>query len=131
MKTFQMYREIRKTILRQLMDAEYGERYEIREAINLLRERSPQLFSSLEECAKNDIKMEEEIKQNIKKLYIIKGISQIVSKAFDGVSIKEDIHVYGDAFWTDVLTYAETQYHSGHSMRYTIVRDCLKSSGLA
>ena len=59
--------------------------------------------------------------KNRKKLYAI------ISVAFNGNrSIREDAEKYGPEFWKDVQEYAET-YGSGHSMRYTIMRDTVNA----
>ena len=54
-------------------------------------------------------------------------ISRIVSKSFDNASIKEDIENYEGDWFKDLLEYAETSYNSGHSMRYTIMRDVMSN----
>lgn len=58
--------------------------------------------------------------------YCKTAISRIVSKSFDEVSIKADIENYQGDWFKDLLEYAET-YPSGHSMRYTIMRDVMSN----
>lgn len=53
-------------------------------------------------------------------------ISRIVSKSFDNVPIKDEIENYEGDWFKDLLEYAET-YPSGHSMRYTIMRDVMSN----
>jgi hypothetical protein len=59
--------------------------------------------------------------KNEKKLWAIFKV------AFDGGDIRDSVESYGPEFWEDMIAYCEAGYQSGHSMRFTIAKDCVRS----
>ena len=55
----------------------------------------------------------------------VDALHKIISK-YESAS-KSDINKYGKTFWKDLFVWTESRYRSGHSMRYTILRNMIKA----